>query len=303
MALSTLTTGLPSFKVGFAWGLGHSLGMILLCPMFYLLREMSAKSFSLSVDQWEYYGDYFIGASMVLVAVYFVVYESVYLEKNKDGTYTAKGCACHTTSREHHADPDAESGKVSFCKSYQAPCGHRAKRDRQIPGAVDHEHSDHDMATDSIQEDTPLLEKSADEPPSNDTIVPDFIARYFSVRDIQGALLGALQGLCCPMGLAGVGFMGRMSMTASAMMLLAFAVVFVMASAVGSGAITFGWGAITSSGSGGCLSPRSMYMFSCVATFFLGLVWIAANYYGVLHHINFAEHIHDKIMPHALHVE
>merc|ERR1719424_2313706 len=105
------------------------------------------------------------------------------------------------------------------------------------------------------------------------------------------------QGLCCPMGIAGVGFMGRMSVTSSPVMLFMFATVFVLASAAGSGAITLGWGCLTTRGSSSCLSARTMYLASCIATLLLGLCWIGANMFGVLHHINFAEQIHHRIMP------
>jgi len=122
MALSTLTSGFASFKVGFAWGIGHSLGMILICPIFFSLRRLSSRHFAISVESWEYYGDYFIGASLVLVAAYFVVYESKYLEKQEDGTLKIKGCVCCIVGK-HKAGtcPVVKvGGKKRFCASYGA---------------------------------------------------------------------------------------------------------------------------------------------------------------------------------------
>lgn len=322
MALSTLTTGSASFKVGFAWGIGHSMGMLLIAPLFFLLRVLSSKKFDISLKQWEYYGDYFIGASMVLVAVYFVVYESRYLEKQEDGSYRAKSCGCHPTAASHEADVKADRTKhfcASFGKQVSGKCctGNRGKScspECQVPPGDAHRCPEADLngasdGGDMIKEDTPLL------PNSGNTEALDkghrhvasestgYWAEFVSVRDLQGAILGTMQGLCCPMGLASVGFMGRMTVATSPMMLLVFAGVFVLASGIGSGVITLGWGAITSRGSGDCISPRTMYMASCIATFFLGMLWITANACGVLENINFGDKIHQRIMGsvHALH--
>lgn len=290
MALSTLTTGLGSFKVGFAWGLGHSLGMILICPIFLLLREVSSKSFHVSVEQWEYMGDYLIGASMVLIAAYFFVFESWYLEKQADGSFKAKGCPCCPTADATVRD-DKPSAK-KFCASYCKP-GCTDTASKHPPAA------DEDVEQSPIQEDAPLLPK-AKAYESAAASASSLFASLYSVRNFQGAALGLLQGLCCPMGLAGLGFMGRMSVSSSPLMLVLFALSFAVASGFGSGVITFGWGAITSSGGGSCMSPRTMYLSSCVMTGLLGVVWIAANACGVLEHINIEEKIHHKILHNAI---
>jgi len=295
MALSTLTTGFASFKVGFAWGIGHSLGMIMICPIFFLLKEVGAQNSSISMDQWEYFGDYFIGGSMVFVALYFVAYESVYLEQQADGTYKAKGCACHGSS-EHEA-PEIDVSSTKFCSKFKTNCAaHNDKKgsSSDVPRLETNFEKEASLESppSADQENTPLVQK-----PGVSEAGPLWLPSFLSMRDVQGAVLGMFQGLCCPMGIAGLGFMGRMSVTSSPLMLFMFACVFVMASAVGSGAITLGWGCLTTRGSTSCLSARKMYLASCIATLLLGLCWIGANMFGVLHHINFAEQIHHKIMP------
>merc|ERR1711933_487666 len=84
-------------------------------------------------------------------------------------------------------------------------------------------------------------------------------------RECHGAMLGVLQGFCCPAGLMGLGFMGRVAISTSTGLLTAFAFIFVLASGVGSGAITAGWGFLSSNGLSGCCSPRTMYMLSSAA--------------------------------------
>lgn len=89
MAFSSVTTTLDSFKVGFSWGLSHSVGMILICPIFYLIKEVAAEH-NIPMNSCEYYGDYFIGVSMILLAVYFKMYESRYLGKQAEPSYCVK---------------------------------------------------------------------------------------------------------------------------------------------------------------------------------------------------------------------
>lgn len=295
MALSTLTTGIESFRVGFAWGFGHSLGMILIIPMFLLVRELSSKKFDF--EQWEYLGDYLVGVSMVLLALYFAIYESRYLTKLKDGTFQIKECACHSTATAHKADPETHHS-TNFCSDYsEAPCcktkkakGGGKKARLASPGSIP---SDDVTSDSSAVEDTPLLQEAEAVTTGKPWL------NIGTAREIQGAALGALQGLCCPMGLASIGFMGRIGITASPIMLCMFGAVFVSASALGSGAITLAWGTLTTSGSGKWLSPRTVYMSSCIATFLLGVLWITANACGLLENLNFSEKmIHERMGTH-----
>jgi hypothetical protein len=94
MALSTLTSGADSFKRGFYWGVGHSVGVVLLCPIFLALEYLTSNE--VSRQAWGHYGDIFIGTSMIAMGMYFIYYEDSYLEQKADGTYIAKGCRCHS---------------------------------------------------------------------------------------------------------------------------------------------------------------------------------------------------------------
>lgn len=280
MALSTLTTGFTAFKVGFAWGIGHSIGMILIMPMFFLLKKLSTKTLDFPMESWEYYGDYCIGASMVLISFYFILYEHHYIEQKEDGTYGMKGCGCCPeveAPAESATDNESGTDLRNICRKYGA--GNSRAREASPAKAA-----------------FPAKDLDASKQQLNDEASSTAWARLwkpmFSARDWQGAMIGILQGLCCPTGLMGIGFMGKIGTNSSVTVLLAFSVVFLMTSGIGSGAITFGWGMLSSRGLAGCISPRAMYLSSCVATGLLGLLWVVANAAGVLHHINYAENFH-----------
>lgn len=289
--------------------------MIMICPIFFLLKEVGTKQWNVSLESWEHWGDYIIGASMVVIAVYFVLAERTYLEQQEDGSYVAKACSCHSSSAEHQGSGSEEdcNARGRDARGYFNCATRRGKKQKRpiftgeeaVPPLPDESDLSQDSSGQSQEEAAPLI-------PKGDAKVDESIdeqqgrRQYFvslrdvvAFRDVQGAVVGALQGFCCPMGMAGLGFMGHVSATASPLMLLLFAVVFVMASACGSGVITLGWGYFSSRGMGGCLSPRVMYHVSCVLTFILGISWILCNATGVLHHINFAEKIHQRI--HDLH--
>jgi len=91
LMLSALTSPREAFKIGASWGVGHSAGMILICALFLCLKTLADKHLKL----WEHIGEYCVGASMMLVALYFFCKESQYLHRNDDGTVEAVPCACH----------------------------------------------------------------------------------------------------------------------------------------------------------------------------------------------------------------
>jgi hypothetical protein len=284
MALSTLTTGFASFKVGFAWGVGHSIGMILILPLFFLLKKLSTKTWNISMDSWEYYGDYCIGASMILISFYFVLYEHHYIEEKEDGSFDMKACGCCAEVENNLDRSDSEPQDLrQICRKY-SPKSKAAGSPQSIASPSK---SAVDTSRQRLNEDAESREaRSA----WNNLWRP-----IFSGRDWQGAVVGVLQGLCCPTGLMGIGFMGKIGSNSTLLVQSAFAVVFLVTSGVGSGAITFGWGMLSSRGIASCISPRMMYLFSCIATGLLGLTWVVANAAGVLHHINYAEQLHSRI--------
>lgn len=296
MALSTLTSGYESFKVGFSWGFGHSLGMILVCPLFFLVRD-GAKRLHISMERWEYFGDYFIGASMICVASYFVIYESRYIEKQEDGTYKALGCSCNcddascNDGKASTAEGAAAQQPDKFCGAYgkSAPKP-RAKKVRsfakEVPSLEGPSSEQQQLPASSEGDSSDCGEDKHDH------------SACMSGRSLQSLAIGSIQGLCCPMGIAGMGFLAHMSIIASPTKLTIFAVTMVLASSIGSGAIAYGWGALTTHGAGGWMSARAIYRASCLLTFVLGVGWVLANATGVLDSINFAESmVHQKMMP------
>ena len=46
------------------------------------------------MENWEKYGDYVIGASLILVAVYFFLQEGQHLVADADGNIVVAGCGC-----------------------------------------------------------------------------------------------------------------------------------------------------------------------------------------------------------------
>merc|ERR550532_2381514 len=113
MTLSTVTSSTRAFKVGACWGLGHSIGMTLVAVLFVVLHRVV----HLSVDAWEYYGNYCVGGSMIICALYFIVREPMLLKKQADGTYTAQPCACHGPLPEPLGVPRAHGHVDGPCTS------------------------------------------------------------------------------------------------------------------------------------------------------------------------------------------
>jgi hypothetical protein len=300
MALSTLTSGFTSFKRGFQWGAGHSVGVMLLCPIFLLLEHVTSKA--ITKESWQHYGDMFIGISMISVSIYFIYYESFYIQRQDDGTYVAKGCACHgpllpTTASVYRgtssSSPSAQGSQKLTIDDYSdlGVCGPCVPKPSSILS----------LTTPQKQPTSPPPEKQPTSPPPENqpTSPPPGIDDSGSSWDLFiNSFLGLMQGLCCPLGMtAGTGFMSRVTATASTPMIVAFMVEFFLASGVGSGLIALGWGAVSMRGSGSFISGKLIYIATCVLLLLFGIVWLVAHSLGVLGHIDFGEKIHKKLIP------
>lgn len=277
MTLSAGMTPQNAFKTGGAWGLGHSFGMVLVAAAFVLVHRIVP----VSVESWEHWGDYIIGVSLILCALYFMFRESAFLEQKKDGSFVAVPCACHghppalagAPAQVHRRPRNERRAKNSSCcdkpdANHGKFCGNYCQQDScssAEEGCDAHEH-------------IPLV-------PS----VPETVASTQELsRDSKGALLGVIQGFCCPMGMLGVTFLATLSTVG----VISFLFTFLFVSAFGTASVAAAWASLTNRGIGVSLSPRTVYRASCCFTLILGVVWITANYYGFLDKLNYAEHLH-----------
>merc|ERR1719277_307897 len=115
--------------------------------------------------------------------------------------------------------------------------------------------------------------------------------KYLSYDDARGALLGVLQGMCCPLGLVGIAFLASLPPSG----IFVFVAVFLVVSVVGTGAVASLWRYFSSNPVlTSAVSSKTLYRLSCGFTVLLGAAWIAANFYGVLDRLNYAEGAHPE---------
>jgi len=256
------------------------------------------------VEVWEHIGDYIIGLSMLLCGLYFIVRERDYLQENVDGSISLKTCSCHGHGQSHeHGHPQEKGDQVLVPEvplpSYAHDVAASTHRSSRRPGrrgvrisaafdqcqdaccnpVAEQTHVEDSLeADDALAEQVPLLPQSASKV---DPVMADKAS-----ANIQGALLGVLQGMCCPMGLVGIAFLTSLP----PMGIAVFIITFLLVSAVGTGAVACLWLQFASSSVfGSSISSRTLYRLSCGFTVLLGAVWILANFYGMLDKLNYAE--------------
>jgi len=290
LMLSALTSPREAFKIGASWGVGHSAGMILICALFLCLKTLADKHLKL----WEHIGEYCVGASMMLVALYFFCKESQYLHRNDDGTVEAVPCACH------HIHVSARQQRMAspHFKMNSPDCRSRSHNPDTFPPPPEHSLQSTDVHATQIArpcggtdiETAPLL--LTGESPHSEYYRRRILSRwccqcFVSTRDGRGAFLGLFQGMCCPTGLVGVFFVAKdVSLKESAL----FLVVFTLFSSLGSAILAASWSMVSSKGLGTCISPTAIYRGSCTFTFVLGILWTLATYCG--YHLDYTKKIH-----------
>mmetsp|Transcript_67474 Transcript_67474/g.170213 ORF Transcript_67474/g.170213 Transcript_67474/m.170213 type:complete len:399 (-) Transcript_67474:105-1301(-) len=104
--------------------------------------------------------------------------------------------------------------------------------------------------------------------------------------DFTSAVLGILQGVCCPMGLVGVAFLSSLRGYGVALFLAAF----LLTSAVGTGTLAFVWAFLLRRQALSRSTSKMMYRVSCCFTLLFGGAWIFANYFSFIDKLNYAEH-------------
>lgn len=250
MTLCAPTHGFTSFKVGLFWGLGRSVGMLAICPIFFFLRDASGHSFDILLSKWEHCGNYFVGISMIVLAINFLMYESWYRPQSEE--------SCGVVQRSAGSSDDS------------------TEEDKESPAKPDMQSVIRDLGLEDVQK---VLQKAQ----SNEVGVTSFLPSFISARHSQAALLGCLQGCCCPLAITAFDLMGRTRTGSSpAVRESVFAAVLVLASAIGAGLMGLGWGALSTHAFPGLLSAKTLYWGSCAATFVLGVLCILANVGGAL---------------------
>jgi len=298
MTLSSVTTPGKAFRVGGAWGLGHSFGMVSIAAIFLLARKL----ITVDMEKWEHYGNYFIGASMMACAIYFMISESTFLKEQADGTVVAQGCACHgggSLAPAPSAEPAVEAepalpmcGDCGDVEGYGASGGRGLRRFSlkenfknrcREPCCEDEE--DHTCPALEVAETQPLLTSTEKDLPEASAKAESWLERTWAGRDAKGAVLGVFQGLCCPLGMLGVTFLANLPSIGIAI----FLIVFMCISAFGTALMAVLWAYLTAYGCSSRISPRFVYRASCGFTLLLGAVWIICNHFGWLEMLDYAE--------------
>lgn len=252
ITFSALMNPWAAAKVGVAVGAGHCAGIIAVGILVVCFSKV-LPGIHVHIEHWEYYGDYLIGLSMVVVSSYFMCRENEYVETMSDGSLVVKGCACHgdleqNSEQVQHHTPKSPKKKELFCQDFRSE------------GAS--------------SESSPLLARD----------------QQFSTngKGLQGALVGLVQGMCCPMGLVSMG--ASAGKTTAEIAILSLTTIAV--SILGTGAVAAGWAYLSSSSWMSGVNPKFVYRISCLVGLVLGVLWMFANYCGVLHKLNFAEGHH-----------
>eukprot|EP00930_Biecheleria_cincta_P032280 TRINITY_DN22400_c0_g1_i1.p1 TRINITY_DN22400_c0_g1~~TRINITY_DN22400_c0_g1_i1.p1 ORF type:complete len:319 (-),score=51.06 TRINITY_DN22400_c0_g1_i1:51-1007(-) len=262
VTFSALMDPWAAAKVGAAWGAGHCAGIIAVAFLVLCLARLPG----VHMENWEYYGDYAIGVSMIIVSLYFIFREGQFVVTMEDGRVDVKVCACHGP----RGPVDKGSKRVArkrkghqFCSEFSKEC--------KDPDC----HSDDEESPPEAMPLIPFHQLSANQIEHNRASTQG--------KDVQSALVGLLQGMCCPMGLVGMGFAaGRSPLEIAIMTITTVAV-----SIGGTASVAASWAYFTRSM--GNVNPKFVYRASCLMGLMLGVLWISANYLGVLDKLNYAE--------------
>lgn len=250
IALSTSLSGWPAFRAGAAWGVGHTASMV--CIGLLLSAVLKCSHRTLLV--YEHFADYAVGASLILVGLYFLAYQSKFMRQEIDGSFTAVPCGCCEAS----VPMPIANQPARFCASYGS------QRRMPTSPALNHQQSEETWSTYLLGE-----------------------------RGFQGIVVGMIQGVFCPMSLIGVGILSAIGSSADLFTVIVFLLLFLGGSLLGSGLLTLLWGSLTSSGHlGPFVNKRTLFRGSCWFTIALGTLWIISNRAGLLPKLNYAEKLH-----------
>lgn len=260
--LLTITAGVRperAFALGAHWGAGHSVGMVVVFAVFLLANKF------VNVEVWEFYGNYCAGALLVIMGLYFMFRENQYIENHEDGSASAKFCGCCAPV----AMPP--TGDELAC----SPCGDQSQIGYSFVTA-----------------------RRSNRP------APEAIKPIFSTgdsidtcqRNIQGAIIGVLQGLCCPSCVVYFGFVGTIaSFDHSWKENVGFLITYAVTSSLVNGILASLWSTCCFSDTGSkYISTRGAYRFCCGIAVMLGLAWITLNATGYIKFVDYG----DKLAVH-----
>lgn len=268
-AFSVSMTPWAAAKVGASWGIGHGVGIIAVGFLSLAVDQIPGVHLSEKIES---FGDYVIGLSMVLVAVYFLMNENQYLKTMEDGSVAVVGCKCCSLPRAAQQVKKAAKlpQKKRFCEAFGG--GEKA---------IDKAHPDVEDCQE-VTENTPFL---ADDIPD----VPASPATEHNTmhRDVKSGVVGLVQGMCCPMGLVQVSYLAGAGHGPKDVGI--FIAMTLLVSIMGTSLFSAFWAGLTSSRMLGDVNPRMLFRASCAIAFSLGITWIVANFFQVLDKVNYAE--------------
>lgn len=188
-------------------------------------------------EGWETLSEYAAGMAMILCGVYFLVQEGHYIREDADGAQIVLECECHTHPHAAHDLGTAGGAEPSRPAASSRSSG---------------------------------VERAADAGRDVNSAAP-------RVRDVGGAIMGAVQGAACPLNLVAAAFVGYLSTPARC---AAFGVAFLVCSTLSTGVLSLLCSRLTREG-GSWLKPKTIYRSMCGLSMLLGTVIILANVVGL----------------------
>lgn len=281
---SSSSASWPTLRIGAAWGLAHSMGTVIVCMVLQFLRGRGY----VDADSWEHYGDYFIGISLVMCAAYFASRESFFVKEDANGVITVQGCDCHSglvVKEKVGAVPDTmpavefpnrrngnkKAPRICSDAFSQAVCPPCNSGSSFVPRFEE----DPEM---------PLLGMYLDSKAATSAQVHE--SKSDTLPWLGGAMLGLVQGLCCPMALVSINLLAYTPTTASVAI---FILTYSAASVVGAALFSLLWFQLMNSALSKFISPRAVFRGSCAFTLAFGIFWIVANHFGALESFDYSQ--------------
>jgi len=245
LAFSVSAPPLQALWLGASWSVGHCAGMVVIAGVLALIEKLA----HIRAEDWEHYGNYAIGVSLILCGLYFILRRGTFLREDKLGNVTISQCSC--------CGPEAGGFRPARSGRPRLVIG-------ELPARPAYASIPDELPTDLPTEASPLQAKD--------------LTVQACWQDATGLIVGLLQGLCCPMGLVGLVFMAGKS----ALNITLFIVVFALVSTIGMATFAAAWSWVVHVKARANGWTTGLYLASCALTISLGVGWLLANYFGVV---------------------